>query len=497
MSSPIKNIIKHSSVYSFSNILSKSIGFLLIPVYTRYLTPSDYGTLEILSITSQVLIIICTLGIGNGLLRVYLYDCKNQDEQKQATTAAYLFITFMSLLIFGLAIILASNISELAFDSSKLSFWFIIVFISGLLSVNNVIPMRVYRAERQSVKFTFVNLSKFILVLLSNIYFVVYLRLGVVGVLYGSLIGAAFAFGLNFVFVRNYFTRKFSFVQIKKMFRFGFPLLPAMLALWIITSTDKYLLAQYSSLHDLGLYSMGLRFAVIFEIVFRMPFDTNWPSICFPLAKQENAKQEFSKIFTYYLLAGSFLALTLALLAKPAIHIMTTHDYYESYQVVPILVAAFMFRGISSNIGIGIWLSGKTEYQALIMIGASVMNILLNFILIPIWGTMGAATATIISFMVMAFAHYTISQKLFPVKYEALRIIKLGVAFSLPLILYYLYSPESTMIQVMLAFLLCLSFILLLIILNFFTDEEINWLKRTMQKRKLAFAVVTSVRNRF
>ncbi|NIR49298.1 oligosaccharide flippase family protein [candidate division KSB1 bacterium] len=497
MSSALKNIVKHSGIYSAGKILANSIGFLLIPVYTRYLTPADYGTLEILTITGQVLITVCTLGIGNGLLKVFLHDSNDDKERKQAATIAYVFVVLMSVLVFGPAILFSGLISKLTLNDSSLSLWFAILFLSGLFSAVSVIPFQVYRAERQSVRYTLINLLKFVLVLGSNIFFVVVLELGVVGVLYGSLIGALSVFVVNFLRIRGYFVWKVTLKLLKKMLRFGLPLLPAMLAIWMVTSIDRYLLAQFSDLNELGLYSMGMRFAIILEIVFRIPFDTNWPSIYLPLAKKANVDREFSKLFTYYLALGLFLALGLSLFAKPAIELMTTPDFYGAYAIVPILVLAFLFRGISSNVGIGIWLSGKTKYQAFIMIGTALVNIVLNIVLISPLGMLGAALATLASFGFMALVHYVVSQKFFSIRYEARRILKLISSFCVLLLVFYLMAPVSLLTQLITAALLCLSFPALLFLFNFFTVEEMEWLRKILKRTRLAVVPLSAFVRRY
>jgi O-antigen/teichoic acid export membrane protein len=481
----IKDIVKHSSIYSIGNVLSKIIAFVLIPIYTRYLTPSDYGRLEILSVTENILIMLCSLGVGSGFIKAFLYDSHDINQQKKAATTAYGFIAAVSFLICGSLAIFSGPMSSLLLGDEAFAFWLVMTSITGFFGANNIIPFRVYRTELKSVKYTLINLVQFLIVSISNIYFIVFLGLGVVGILYGSLIGGALVFLINFVSIRRYFVLEFCTVMLKKMLRFGLPLIPAMLALWVITSTDRYFLMHFSNSNELGLYSMGFRFAVILDIVFRGPFDTNWPSIYFPLAKQPNAQQEFSKIFTYYLLVGSFLCLGLSLFAKPVIHLMTTSAFYSAYEVITILALAILFQGVSSILGVGIGISGKTEYGTLTVGGAAILNIVLNFLLIPTLGMKGAALATMISFAFMAFAVYRISQKLFPLQYEFERIAKIVAAFCLPLFLHYWLSPDALILEIIFDVGLCMSYIGLLVCFKFFKENEITWIGKQRLTGKL------------
>ncbi|MFQ5769443.1 MAG: oligosaccharide flippase family protein [bacterium] len=496
MSTSLKNIAKHSSVYAFGNVLRKSIAFLLIPIYTRYLTPSDYGMLEILLITAHIMGIVGGLGIGSGLKRVFLYDANNREQQNLATTTASAFVVFMSLLIIAPMIVIAKPISLLLFEDSQYATWFLIVFITGIIRTNNIVPFQIYQAELKSIRFTIINLIAFTIELVSNIYFIVYLRIGILGILYGALLSSVIVFLINFAFIRRYIVLQFSKVLFKKMLRFGLPLIPGALAFWLMSSADRYFLIHYSDTHEIGLYSMGFRFAVILEFILREPFEKNWASIYFRLAKQANAKAQFSNIFTYYFLIGSFLCLGISIFAKPVIQIMTTPAFYSAYEVVPLLAVAILFRGMSNTTAVGIGISGKTEYYGLTVVATALINLLLNYLLIPPFGMKGAALATMFSFVFMQLAIYLIGLKLYPIKYDFLRLGKIVVAISLPLYFHFLLKPESLAMELILDIGLCLSYILVLFALNFFRENEITRIRGLIHRRNLGLPIVTTLRQK-
>jgi O-antigen/teichoic acid export membrane protein len=222
-----------------------------------------------------------------------------------------------------------------------------------------------------------------------NIYLVVFRDLKVLGILYGDLIGSLAVLLCSVFFVRKYLVQRFSLETLKQMLHFGLPLVPAMLAFWILRVSDRYFLQHYCSTHEVGLYAMGVRFALILELLCYAPFNNNWPAIYFRVIKQENAKEEFSSIFTYFLLAMLF-ALAISALSRPAIQLMTTAAFYDAHQVVPLLILATLFLGIYTNVTIGVGITGKTEYHAVIVVMAALVNIALNFLLIPAHGMLGA-----------------------------------------------------------------------------------------------------------
>jgi O-antigen/teichoic acid export membrane protein len=327
--------------------------------------------------------------------------------------------------------------------------------------------------------------------ILFTIYFVVIRELHVLGILYGDLIGASMVLLCSLFFLRNYLVRRFSPAILKQMLRFGMPLVPAMLAFWVLRVSDRYFLQHYSSTHEVGLYAMGVRFAFILELLFYAPFNNNWPAVYFRVAKQENAREEFSSIFTYFLLVICFFALAISIFSRPAIHIMTTTAFYDAYEVVPILILATIFLGIYTNVTVGVGITGKTEYHAGIVMIAALVNIALNFLLIPLYGMLGAALATVIAYGVKMVVGYVVGMKLYPIRYDFSRLIKITAAFCVPFVAHGLLASDSLFLEITLDFGLLASYLLLLVAFRFFSLGEINWMKLQWDKAKRGFAEAT------
>lgn len=494
MNGHLHSYFVNTLIYSAGNILNKSIAFLLIPLYTRFLSPADYGVLEIFLIAGNILFILCTLGIGSGFLRTFLFESTTPGERTLAGATCFHFITALSLVFVTILILSSKNISLLFFKSSDYRAWFIVIFIAVFFQAGSLIPFQLYRAEKRSIRYVILNSVKFALILCCTIYFVVARKMGVAGVLYAHLLGLFVIYIANHIYFQAYLLPKFSFAVLAKMLRYGLPLLPGALALLIMTSTDRILLAHFCTHHDLGLYAMGFRFAMILELVLVNPFDQNWPTVHFTVAKEKNARTTFAKIFTYYLLFGSFLCLILILSAKVLIHTITTPEFYNAYTVVPILVFAVFIRGMSSSLGVGIGISGKSEYYAIAVVIAAALNAGLNFLFIPRYGMIGAAVATLTSFVCLQIITFLFSCSLYPIQYEIKRILKIVSALSISILLYFAYSPDSILINLVL--IPCLSglFMLFLFVLRFFSKQEIVWFSALLRNRfNLQKGVVRSI----
>lgn len=486
MQNPLIKITKHSSIFALGNVLTKSVSFLLFPLYTNFLAPKDYGRLEILMVTMQILLIFCGFGVGSGLRRVLLYDTKNKDEQKLAVTSAAIFMFVTSSIIFGLTFYLLEPL-VLTFSSDlKAVGLFRLAMVVGFLNANSIVPQQIYLVEFQSTRFTAINLGKFSLTLCLNIYFVAILLLAVQGILFSQIISAILALVVNLYFIRSYILFAFSTRFMKKCLRVGLPFMPAALALWIITSMDRWFLAHYWNEHEIGLYAVGFRIALILQFILREPFEKNWPSIYFRLAKQPNAQKQLSSIFTYYVLAASSIGLALAVFAQPIIFGMTTVSFHPAWRIVPILLIGILFRGMADVLGVGIGISGKTEFYAIAAAVAAVANLFLNFILVPKSGIMGASIATAISFFIMQIVVYLFSNRLYSIQYEFKRLSKILLAVTIAAFLKFNSPWVTGKLGLGVSFFSIFSFALILWGINFFQKDELMEVKRLLKFKKVA-----------
>jgi len=487
MHDTLKKIGKHSAIFALGNLLSKAIGFLLIPMYTAYLTPADYGILEMLIVTLEIVILISALGMGNGLIKAYSFDYENEVQRKEAISTAYYFVIIVSFVVFGILIVFSESISLTLVSTTEYTNLFVLLFITGIVKISNIIPFRLLRAKLESVKYITINLTGFVIAVTLNIYFIAFLKKGIAGIIYSDLISSSVVFIINLILIRKSLIWGFSKEKLKGMLRFSLPFVPTTLMYQIIVVSDRYFLEHLSTTHELGLYSLGNKFASILQFVFIAPFATVWPSIFFPLAKKDSAKEELSRIFTYFLFIGTFLALGLSLFADVVIKTITTPGFHTAYKVVPLLVISIIFYGIYMYVSAGISISGKTEYLLYVTCMAAMVNLILNYLLIPSHGMMGAAYATLIAQAAMCILSFAVSTKLYPIKYEYNRILKNLLAFTGLLAIYFFTRPESLISASCWIAVLCIGYIVSLYAFNFFTEEEINGIRKIFRERSFKF----------
>jgi len=470
-----KTIIKHTAIYSTSDLLAKAVGFFLLPIYTRYLSPADYGILELLAVTLNIIIILVQQGMQTSFFRAYSFDYKdNQEEQKSVVSTSYLYLLFSSLIFLGGISLFSRPINNLLFQSKDYTLLVRLTFLTGFFNTLSNIPFQLFRAKLQSVKFSLVSIVRFSLNLFFNVYFILKLKLGLSGVIYGNLCTAVLISILMFILIWKHLSFKISWLKLKGMLGYGLPLVPGALSFWVLTVADRYLLERLSSTTELGLYSLGIRFSGILEFLFIQPFLTTWPSIYFPLAKEKDAQTTFSRLTTYFLLIGCFFSLGIIAISNPAIKVMADSKFWVAYKVIPVLVLSTLLYGLFSLLNIGIFIQNKTKYNPLIIGIAAAFNVLLNFLLIPPYGMLGAAFSIFFSYLLMNLLAYLINLRIYPLPYERIRILKIVTVTALVLFALNLIQVSSWKKELLFKLAVLLLFPLALWITGFFAPGELK-----------------------
>jgi O-antigen/teichoic acid export membrane protein len=470
----IKQLIRHSCIYGITNILNKAIGLVLIPLYTRYLTPGDYGILEIFTVSASFVLIVMQLGMGSALFRSFLY--KENAQKKVLISSSFYFLTFASFLLFVILWIFSDLFSSIIFKSLEYVNILKLVFLTSFLNNIGTIALAKLRIESASLKYSIIAISKFSLQLLLSIYFVAVLKRGIEGIIIAGVITA----GVSGVIFIGLLIKDLGFIfskeEIKDMLGFGLPLVPAGIAASLLTMADRFFLKFYSTPYELGIYSVGYKFGMIIVLI-TGAFQTAWPTVMFSIAKDKRANFFYARVLTYFLFIISFIVLGLSIFSKEILKIFTVPEFYEAYKVIPLIAISYALSGGYFVTAVGFNLKKKTHYQALTVIVGAGINIILNFILIPPYGMMGAAFATLISYLFIFVTATKISLHFYPISYEKLRILKIiltGFLLYCPLFFTHFGSTvESVGIKLILLF----SYPFILYLMRFYKEDELKKIK--------------------
>jgi O-antigen/teichoic acid export membrane protein len=483
--SQLLSLGRDSIIYGLSIAVNNFVGLLLIPVYTRYLTPGDYGVMEVVNTTGSVLGLIIGMGLTTALLRSY-FSCENEEGKRAAVSTVLVFLTVTSVLLVLALQIVAGPLSSLIFHSSEYTTYFRVVSLSIFFNTGIGIALTVLRAKSQPTKYAMASIAQFILSVILNLVFVAVLHRGVMGVLYAGLGTAVCIYALLMTnLVRQVWVRP-SGQQLKTMLAFGLPLIPAQLGGLMLVMADRYILQMLSTTDQVGLYSLGYKFGMVIQGLLVSPIQLAWLPFLFETARRTNARETYRQVFTYFLLIVLFVALLISTLAKEVLMVVATPAFQDAYKVIPLVALSYVLYGCYFQLATGIYVEGKTKHMAMLIGGAAVLNVVLNFALIPEYGIMGSAVATLIGYALLPLGAYLISQRYYRVDYEWSRVIKICLAVmiiymvsifvgrSYSTIEAHMSATPAHVIVGVLKLLLILTYPVLLYALRFFRPEEIR-----------------------
>lgn len=479
----IKQTVKHTSIFAFGKVSAKLVGFILLPIYTKEISVSDYGVLGLLEIVELLGSHVLSVGLPLSLMRWNSLET-TETQQKNLVFSNFSFLVLLNVIVVILVFPLRKMLSIFFFDSAQYANFFVYVFLSIAFITLAKIPQTILRIEEKSLLYSGSVVCQFTLSLILNIYFVAIKKWGVQGI----LIAQAISNGALLLMLLPYLIKKmglsFQREELKEMLLFGIPFVLSAISATVLNLGDRYLLTKLSTLSEVGLYSLGYKFSNIIKILIVDSFALGLPIVGWKVIRDNsNPKRFFSKSLTYLTFILVWFGIILAAYAKGVIHIFALNkDYWNAYLVVPFLVLGVVFGGMQKVFEFELQVPRKTKIISLIITVAAILNVLLNLFWIPLYGMMGSAYATVISQICSLCMAYYFTQKYYPVNYELGRILKL---LSMAVIIYFfteLFDDFSTVWRISLKGLLILFFPVILYIMKFYEEIELDRFKYFLGK---------------
>lgn len=474
MKSKLLEIVRHGLVYGLGNVSQQLIGFLLLPVYTSRLLPEEYGLYAMLMTFSALLNVLLGMGFSSTLYR-YFFESEGSSRKQVVST-----VLFWLMGIGGGAILLisltAGSISQSIFGSDLYAPHLRLISVTLALNLLQMIPLVLLRAQKRSLHYVMLVVSLFVLGIALNIIAVVVLEKGVWGILMAHAVTGLVFVIAGLVLCREFISLEISWRLLGKMLRYALPLIPGAIGNYILQRADRWFLQQYASLGVVGLYSLAYQFGSIVVVLVVQPFQLIW----FPTAMEMRGKVElkalFKRVLTYFLLIACWIGLGVSLFSREVLYLMAKPAYYESQWYVPWIALSYVFYGAYLIVDTGIFLVDRTSYVIWILGSSALANILLNFLLIPPWGALGAAVATLLSYALLFLIAYQVNQRVFPLQYEWGRVLKI-FCVSLVLMVSGLYSLKDVYLSLVFKSVLAVAYWLLLYILGFYQQKELETLR--------------------
>ncbi|MFQ5648936.1 MAG: oligosaccharide flippase family protein [bacterium] len=437
MLSSFKRLTKHSAVYGVGHIIARLVNFLLLPLYTNRLSAKEFGAAGVLYAFLAVMTIIYTIGIDAAFLRYFILS-DDAGKRRQVFSTAFWCVLLTATTFTSLIYAYANGISGLLISEGNhahlLRLSALILFFDALA----FLPFLFLRAEEKSVFYTSLKFVNVVINVALNIYFIVYLKQGVQGMFLANVWSSGCTFGLLSLILVRHISFRFSIVDLRALLRFGLPFLPSTLSVVILDLIDRPLLERLAGLEATGIYNAGAKLGMFMALMVTA-FRFAWHPFFLSTSKQENAKEIFAKVLTYFTTINAAVFLTLVFFLDQIVRFkffgmpLIGADFLDGLRVVPLILLSYVFYGMYVNFIVGIYLEEKTHYLPLITFAGAAVNIATNIILIPRIGMMGAGWARLSGHLVMCVMLYLFAQRFYTIRYEFDRLLKLavvvGVAF--------------------------------------------------------------------
>ena len=409
----LRRLATTGAAYTASSVFSKLIAVFLLPLYTAYLTPADYGAAEVMLASLVAASILIRFGVIEALLRFY-YLAGEQPQRVVATGFASLFWTATAGALVGLA--LAEPISELLLDRPDAGLARLAVLGLWTLTLWEYV-LTLLRLDERARAYFAITVINVIVTIPFTVWLVAVEEQGASGILLGT-----FGTGAIFLAWRLWQERRrVSFVPelplLRRMLRFGLPTMPAELTLYSLNFIDRILIVRLAGLAEAGLYALAIKFAQGINVIAR-GFQLAFPPLAYSIADDDEARRAYSLIVTWFAAICAFSVAGLWLLSRWIVDLLAAPEYFQAYEAIGLLATGVSLYALYLVLVVILGRTGRTEFNLPATAAGTVVNIGLNLVLIPPLGIVGAGIALVASYLVVLVAMYVLTQRLFPVAYE-------------------------------------------------------------------------------
>ena len=393
----LSRLWRTSSLYLLGNVASRAVGFLAIPFYSRFLTPAEYGLIELIEVSITIVAISFGLqSIGPALTRMF-HDQHTDEGECAVISTGVLFTALVSALVAAAAVLASAPLSQAVFRSADeaplLQAAFAAMFFGSMIEI-----VLVYERIRERAKFFLAySLAALVATLALNILFIGFMRTGVWGFVLSKLIvttaGSSF---LTWRLIRDVGWR-WRPALIPAFVRFGAPLVLSSLAYFVIHSSNRFFLSASVDLAEVGRYALAYRFAILLSILVGDSFKSSWNVSFFRYTHQDGWQARFASVGMYFAFVLYATGLAVAVFGPELFAVMVPPSYFPPALLLPLLLLALVLREIGDLFQTLLLINRRTVLFSQIAVLGAALNITANILLIPFYGLYGAAAATLLT----------------------------------------------------------------------------------------------------
>lgn len=421
--SDFKRLFKHTSIYSVGNIAMRAGAFVLLPLYTHYLTIAEYGILELLYSVSSIISSFLSIGLAHATLRFYFeYDeLSDRNAVISSSMITSFIITVPAVLLIS---IFNRQISNLVFDSPEYVSALNLTYIILVFEMARQIGLSYLRAKEYSISFVVISVAQLIVQVILNIITVAVLHLGIFGILFGNMISVFVGLVIcSFITFRECGFR-YDWNKMKEIFNYSLPFFFSSISGVILENADRFILKMLLSLDAVGIYALAYKFGLLLKELVVEPFQRSFGAFRFSIMKQSDAKFIQSRTLLYFFAAVAWVGLGLSLLSNEIIYILTAEEYYAAAKYIVIIALAVVISSCGYIFQTGMLYKKKTLWVFYAGLFSDVCGLICSWIFISLWEIWGAVIAFCALNVFRVISTNFLSQKLYPVKYDYNRLFQ-------------------------------------------------------------------------
>ncbi len=422
----IKRFLADSAIYAIPAFLSRGLALFLIPLYTRVLSPADYGSLDLLLVFAGIVNLTIALEVSQGVARFYAAEPDPQRKLLYASSAFWFTLACYSVFVMVM-LIFTDSLANLIMGQSGLES----VFQLGIayIGVNGLfyLVQNQFRWELRSRHYAVVSLLMTFITAGTSVWLAYGLDWGLEGLLIGMVAGSLAGAALGLWWLRDSFRFRFDGARLREMLAFSTPLVFAGIAVWISLYIDRIMINHFLSIDEVGLYGIGYRLASVAGLVM-VGFQGALTPLIYTYYREADAPYQLARIFRLFLFFALLVFLSLTFFVTDILRLLVTEPFYGGAVVVVYLVPAILLANMYI-FAPGIGIAKKTHFLIWINVGGALMNATLNYFLIPVLGIIGAGLATLLGYLAVFTAYMVLSQKFYAVPHQW-RQIAVAVLFS-------------------------------------------------------------------
>lgn len=422
---PMASVGKHTLVYGLGIVMNKGLAFLMLPLYTRVLTPADYGVMGLIQMTLDVVGILAGYKIVQGIYRFY-HKASTRRERDEVVSTALLSLAVSFAAVAAAAFLAAGLLSTLVFGSPARAG--LIRLAAGALAFESLmaVALAYARVRDRSVLFVTAGGIKLLLSAILNLVFLLGMGMGVAGVFLSALIsGALVGVALAAWVVREVGSR-FSPSTFRDLARYGVPLVAMNIAAFVTTFGDRYFLQVAAGEHEVGLYHLAYKFGFLLIMVGHMPFTQVWEPKRFEIWDRPDRDELLARGFVYLNVLLLTVAVGIGLFVDPVLRVLSDPEFLPAAVLVPAILAVYVLQSWTRIQDIGILIRERTEFVTLAEWVGAAVALAAYVLLIPRYLAWGAVAATALAFLVRYALVYRFSQRMARVEYRWGPVCRLG-----------------------------------------------------------------------